>query len=77
MVTTLPTVQTDRGPENTAEEAYEVRWDEKSKLFRVWNNGAECWAPRPGFSSQRVAEAVADSLAAPPPKTAGGPGHRS
>ncbi len=72
-----PQIHQNANTAPTAEEPYEVRWDEKSKLFCVWNNGAECWAPRPGFSSQRVAEAVADSLAAPPPKTAGGPGRRS
>ena len=47
---------------------YEVRFDDRQKLYRVWNLVAGSWAPRPGFASERVARAVADSLAAPLPR---------
>jgi len=46
----------------TAESPFVVRFDEHQKLFRVWNTALSSWAPRPGFSDQRVALAVAASL---------------
>ena len=46
--------------------AFEVRWDEGTRLFRVWNTAVEGWAHVPGFTDERVARAVAASLLAPP-----------
>ena len=54
--------------EQPAEEPFEARWDERNRLFRVWNNESEAWASVPGFTDERVAQAVAQSLTAPPAK---------
>ena len=53
------------GASAKAESGYEVRWDEAQKLFRVWNPVLNAWASRPGFSDQRIAQVVADSLGTP------------
>ena len=47
---------------------YEVRWDAGQKLYRIWNTITATWASRPGFSSERVAQAVAEGLSTPIPR---------
>jgi hypothetical protein len=49
----------------TGDDAYVVRWHEGQKLHRVWNQSSSAWARCPGFTDERVAQAVADSLSAP------------
>ena len=48
-----------------AEPSFEARWDEKARLFRVWNNADGLWVRVPGFTDERVARAIAASLLAP------------
>lgn len=47
------------------EPAFEVRWDDRTRLFRVWDADDDAWVHVPGFTDERVARAVAASLLAP------------